>query len=112
MEAVFEARFIHKVVEDLGNKYRDDVARGSPGNVGSHLEAIHPVIRTNPVTGWKSVFVNPNHTKRVLGVTRDESDAILKYLYALIQLNHDLQVRFKWEKVKLFSPDALSSSLT
>lgn len=25
-------------------------------NVGEVLEVIHPVIRTNPVTGWKSVF--------------------------------------------------------
>ena len=88
--------------------------RGSPGNVGSHLEAIHPLIRqvsvplredrnnldfrTNPVTGWKSVFVARNHTKRILGVTKDESDLILDYLCGLIQLNHDLQVRFKWEK--------------
>jgi alpha-ketoglutarate-dependent taurine dioxygenase len=30
--------------------------RGSPENVGSELIATHPVIRTNPVTGWKSVF--------------------------------------------------------
>ena len=55
---------------------------------------------TNPVTGWKSVFVNPNFTKRIVGVTKDESDTILKHLFNLIQLNHDLQVRFRWEKVR------------
>lgn len=36
--------------------------------------------RTNPVTGWKSVFVNPNFTKRILGVTKDESDTILQWV--------------------------------
>ena len=94
-----EARFFHQIAASLGNKLRDG-ERGSPGNVGGHLEAVHPVIRTNPVTGWKSVFVNPNFTKRIVGVTKDESDTILKHLFSLIQLNHDLQVRFKWEKVR------------
>ncbi|KAF7789165.1 hypothetical protein EIP86_000102 [Pleurotus ostreatoroseus] len=100
LEAVHEARFFQHIAAALGNKLRDG-ERGSPGNVGSHLEAVHPVIRTNPVTGWKSVFVNPNFTRRIVGVTKDESDTILKHLFNLIQLNHDLQVRFKWEKVGL-----------
>ncbi|KAI5119248.1 hypothetical protein M0805_008799 [Coniferiporia weirii] len=97
LEAVHEGRFFNAVASALGNKLRTG-ERGSPGNVGDHLEAVHPVIRTNPVTGWKSVFVNPNFTKRIVGVTRDESDTILKHLFSLVQLNHDLQVRFRWEK--------------
>jgi alpha-ketoglutarate-dependent taurine dioxygenase len=35
--------------------------RGAPDNVGNALRAIHPVIRTNPVTGWKSLFVNKEY---------------------------------------------------
>ncbi|KAH8109654.1 hypothetical protein DFH11DRAFT_912461 [Phellopilus nigrolimitatus] len=97
LEAVHEARFFQDIANRLGHKLRDG-ERGSPGNVGSHLEAVHPVIRTNPVTGWKSVYVNQNFTKRIVGVTKDESDVILQHLFNLIQLNHDLQVRFKWEK--------------
>lgn len=84
--------------------------RGAPENVGQDLEAIHPVIRTNPVTGWKGLFVNQNFTKR-LG-TRDadgkfvplpeaESEAILKFLAETVEGNHDLQVRFRWEKDSL-----------
>jgi len=30
--------------------------RGSPDNVGAHLKASHPVVRTNQVTGWKSIY--------------------------------------------------------
>ncbi|ORX33683.1 TfdA family taurine dioxygenase [Kockovaella imperatae] len=70
--------------------------RGSPLNHGDSLRAVHPVIRVNPVTGWKSVFVNQEFTKRILGVTKDESDLLLGYLFKLVKENHDLQVRFSW----------------
>jgi alpha-ketoglutarate-dependent taurine dioxygenase len=33
------------------------------------------------VTGWKSVFVNKGFTRRIQGVTKDESDTILQYLF-------------------------------
>jgi alpha-ketoglutarate-dependent taurine dioxygenase len=32
------------------------------------------------VTGWKAVFVNKGVTKRIIGLSKDESDAILDYL--------------------------------
>lgn len=50
------------------------------------------------VTGWKSVFVNRGFTKRINGVTKDESDVLLGYLFNLLTQNHDAQVRFKWRK--------------
>jgi hypothetical protein len=33
------------------------------------------------VTGWKSVFVNKGFTKRIVELTKDESDLILGYLF-------------------------------
>lgn len=33
------------------------------------------------VTGWKSVFVNRGFTRRINGVTKDESDVLLQYLF-------------------------------
>jgi alpha-ketoglutarate-dependent taurine dioxygenase len=61
-------------------KVRDDLERGNPLNKGDELIAHHPIIRTNPVTGWKALFVNRGFTRRIDGVTKDESDMILNYL--------------------------------
>ena len=70
--------------------------RGAPENVGSDLVAVHPVIRTNPVTGWKSVFAVGHHCKRINEVSEAESDHLLKWFVQLITENHDLQTRFRW----------------
>ncbi|KAF2646033.1 taurine dioxygenase family protein [Massarina eburnea CBS 473.64] len=70
--------------------------RGSDGNVGRALAAVHPVVRTNPVTGWKSVFAVGPFPKRVVELNVDESEELLGRLVALVAGCHDLQVRFRW----------------
>ncbi|KAK4442208.1 taurine dioxygenase [Podospora aff. communis PSN243] len=72
--------------------------RGAPENVGDILEAIHPVVRTNPVTGWKSVFAVGHHVKRIHGLSEEESKHFLDWFVRLIVENHDLQVRFRWQQ--------------
>ena len=71
--------------------------RGAPENVGTALSAVHPVIRTNPVTGWKSVYAVGQHAQRVNDVTEAESQHLLQWFVRLIVENHDLQVRHKWQ---------------
>lgn len=58
----------------------------------------HPIIRTNPVTGWKSVFVNPVFTTKIDGVSKQESDTILNYIYNTFAANVAETVRWKWRK--------------
>ncbi|KAI9347715.1 hypothetical protein BDR26DRAFT_834280 [Obelidium mucronatum] len=72
--------------------------RGAPEDVGLDFQAVHPVIRTNPVTGWKGVFANKVFTKRINELSKDESDLVLAHLFDLAVQNHDLQVRFRWHK--------------
>ncbi|KAK6614450.1 TfdA family Taurine catabolism dioxygenase TauD [Botrytis cinerea] len=74
-----------------------DKPRGAPENVGKELKAVHPVVRTNPVTGWKSVFPVGGHVSHINDVTQLESEALLGWFKRLLVDNHDLQVRFKWK---------------
>jgi alpha-ketoglutarate-dependent taurine dioxygenase len=74
-------------------------ARGAPENVGDKLEAVHPVIRTNPVTGWKSVFAVGHHVQKINELTPEESKRALEWFVQLIVENHDLQVRHRWQNV-------------
>ena len=55
-------------------------------------------MRTNPVTGWKSVFGIGHHFDRVLDVTRDESDMLKRYVRDLVTQNHTTQLRYRWGK--------------
>ncbi len=57
--------------------------------------SLHPVVRTHPVTGRRGLFVNRSYTTRINGVSKEESDAILSYLYAHC-VNPNFQVRFRW----------------
>ncbi|PYH94540.1 putative alpha-ketoglutarate-dependent sulfonate dioxygenase [Aspergillus ellipticus CBS 707.79] len=72
--------------------------RGAPVNVGEDLEAVHPVVRTNPITGWKSIFPIGAFPAKINGLNRRESANMLQYFNDLITYGHDLQVRFKWNE--------------
>lgn len=58
----------------------------------------HPLIRTNPVTGWKSVFFNPGFVTDIVGVPKVESNAIIRYLNEVISTTPELHVRFQLRK--------------
>lgn len=62
---------------------------------------MHPVIRTNPTTGWKTLFVPRNFTRRINELTAAESDNLLEFLWDHVAANHDIQTRFRWEENNL-----------
>lgn len=70
--------------------------RGAPENVGAHLSAVHPVVRTNPVTGWKSIFAIGPFPKYINELDPQESEELLALFKRRILDAHDLTVRFKW----------------
>ena len=58
----------------------------------------HPLIRTNPVTGWKSLFYNTGFVTKIVGIPKIESDAIIRYLNEIIATTPEFHVRFQWNK--------------
>ena len=51
-------------------------------------DVVHPVIRVHPRTGRKSVFANPHHTLRIVGMDEDESGALLDELESFCTRPH------------------------
>ncbi|KAG0663738.1 hypothetical protein C6P46_002307 [Rhodotorula mucilaginosa] len=72
--------------------------RGSPLNAGGAFQASHPVIRTNPVTGLRAIYVNPTFTKRINELSEEESRSVLDYLFRVQIENHEDHVKYKWNK--------------
>jgi len=75
------------------NKYLD---KENPDAPASFVERVHPLVRTHPVTGWKSLFVNRSMTVGIEGLDKAESDTILNYLHDVYERNVDIQVRWHW----------------
>jgi len=57
----------------------------------------HPVVRTHPVSGRKSLYVNQIFTRSIDGLDPSLSDKLLKELF-LTAWNPDIQCRFRWRK--------------
>lgn len=62
----------------------------------SGYEAEHPVIRTHPESGRKSLFINRGHTINFVGMTEEESLPILNYLFDH-QIRDEFTCRFRWQ---------------
>src|SRR6201986_4847105 len=68
---------LHDGEENYRGTYKNLAVTGKPDSPS----ADHPVVRTHPVTGRKALYVNRGCPRRLIGVPRDESSAILSYLY-------------------------------
>ncbi|KPM43277.1 hypothetical protein AK830_g3252 [Neonectria ditissima] len=101
LTATFSQPNFARVAESQGFKLYEK-PRGAPDNIGAELKAVHPVVRTNPVTGWKSVFPIGAHVGHINGVTKDESSNLLAWFYEMVK-DHTIQVRLRWQNPNDFA---------
>ncbi|KAI1010007.1 hypothetical protein LB503_011400 [Fusarium chuoi] len=87
LTASFSQRRLPRVAKEKGFELYTQ-PRGSPNNV---------VVRTNPVTGWKSLFAVGNHCESINDLTPDESKRLLDWFLQMIVEEHDCQLRHRWQ---------------
>ena len=81
-------------IHDGEKHYRGRYGNDDRGRVYPRAE--HPIVRTHPDTGRKCLFVNRFFTTRIVGMSRNESDAILAMLFRHIE-TPELSMRFRWQ---------------
>ena len=103
---------VHSGIEQAdSSRARGSIVRRGP------VTNVHPIVRTHPVTGEKALFVNPQCkmlstkpdcsiipqltqatvTRYIVGYKKEESEALLKFLYNHISVGADFQAQVKWQ---------------
>lgn len=95
----------HSTLKSFGDAIRSNLWQGEEGRkrfekLKAKLPVEHPVIRTHPVTRRKALYVNEGYTTRLIGADREESDAVLNYLFEHVR-KPEFQCRFRWRKGSL-----------
>jgi taurine dioxygenase len=61
----------------------------------AYAEHVHPVVAVHPVTGRRSLYVNPVYTTRMAGWSKEESHSLLAHLYRH-SINENFTCRLRW----------------
>jgi len=56
---------------------------------------VHKLVREHPETGRKALYLNETVTEKILGMTEEESEGLLKYLYTH-SVRSEFTFRHKW----------------
>lgn len=91
-----------EAVHDFSYAFTADGLAGSQAGREKYEKAVaanppvtHPVIRSHPETGEPGIFVNSVFTRRIKGLRREESKALMAFLNNHIQ-QPEFVVRWRW----------------
>ena len=72
-----------------------DAMKGTYNAAATVYESAHPVVRTHPETGRKSLYINNSHTARFQDITRGESLPLINFL-ADHMVRPEFTCRLRW----------------
>jgi len=93
----------HDSYRPYGEHVRPEMYEGDKGTDhmrekrAAYVPALHPVVRTNPDSGQRGLFVNESMTTFIKDMDRRESDYILRYLFDHLR-TPEFQYRHKWRE--------------
>ncbi len=88
---------VHNGEEPFGEQIRANGYGEWEGERFTQLQPVeHPVVRTHPETGKRSLFVNSEFTSHIKGFSRRESDGLLELLYQHM-VDQRFLVRYNWK---------------
>lgn len=88
----------HSSRHAFGETQQDSESSQTGRIENAHLatqDALHPVIIRHPLSGREGVYVNPDFTTHIDGLTQNESDHILQMIYEVCQ-RPEYQARISW----------------
>ena len=69
--------------------------RLTPEEIKQRPPVYHPIVMRHPVSGRKLLYANVGNTRRIIGLSRQESDAVLEFLFAH-QVQPAFCYRYRW----------------
>lgn len=90
-QAVAGRSIKHDAVYSSRGKQRAGTVAPESGDIRDLAGAVHPIVRTHPVTGRKSLYLGKRFNAYVMGMELDESERLLNALWA-----HVLDGNFVW----------------
>jgi taurine dioxygenase len=85
------------LLEGLEALHTNEGLRKAHGDKYVFKSTTHPLVRTDPFTKKRHLYVSANHTRRILGMGETESDAVLRYLFDYVK-DPALHVQLHWEE--------------